>query len=119
MIVASLTYLAVPSNGSILWQPSIAKTSGIFLLLAVPSNGSILWQQVGDNKARPPYGLACSTLQRVYPLATYIDVYGIGEAPNLQYPPTGLSSGNEPVLPMIIHLSDLAVPSNGSILWQL
>ena len=62
--------LAVPSNGSILWQLRHKKSPGtIAIPLAVPSNGSILWQR-GLGPDEPPEKVPCSTLQRVYPLAT-------------------------------------------------
>ena len=37
----------------------------------------------------------------------------------LQYPPTGLSSGNMAMAIVILEEHRLAVPSYGSILWQL
>ena len=91
----------------------------------------------------PPQSRSCSTLQRVYPLATALTKPVICDPCILQYPPTGLSSGNlvkkrtmvtthstcstlQRVYPLATETAQitqpiavvLAVPSNGSILWQ-
>ena len=42
----------------------------------------------------------------------------LDEYPNLQYPPTGLSSGNQALTTGSTITTSLAVPSYGSILWQ-
>ena len=87
--------------------------------------------------------VACSTLLRVYPLATNQLHHKQTYSCNLQYPPTGLYSRNRVILYLIMLVlilqypptglyscnmamaivileeHRLAVPSYGSILWQL
>ena len=78
------------SSGNIIWTCPEFNVSH----LAVPSNGSLLWQPVKALNLQEKE-LSCSTLQRVSPLATTGGMVSQLLPLILQYPPTGLSSGND------------------------
>src|SRR5947207_12543227 len=85
--------LAVPSIGSIFWQPIKHVTDTTDQWLAVPSVGSIFWQHLTSGLMHFQL-IPCSTLSRVYLLATCFCCPRNSGCPNLQYPQSGLSSGN-------------------------
>src|SRR5690348_11754263 len=88
--------LAVPSYGSLLWQRlHSAIHDQLASKLAVPSYGSLLWQHRSPSIALLILACSCSTLLRVYTLATHQHDNNISLNIDLQYPPTGLSSGNQ------------------------
>ena len=113
------TNLAVPSYGALLWQLYRYRSTAGYTILAVPSYGSLLWQLNNNDMSIESAEFSCSTLLRVSPLATY-ERYGDWFSESyLQYPPTGLSSGNIFLNIAILLVDRLAVPSYGSLLWQL